>query len=668
MKDVHKVFFRQKKAVAAIALLIGACLFILGLEWPLLLIVLVSVATFLPMPRVFDSWFSRLFLSLFFLYALLQLAAITQLYVYPGGKFAFMGVLLALSTAVLIGLFGRRTPERGLAILRAKDIVALLACVVFILPFSPILRGNDSTQRIGEIAAVQVVDAVTHQSVVVGYTESQTLQADYKVGRYYPTGFHISTAFIEHAIFGNINNMSWESRVILYFMQYMVLSVLLCMALVYTSFTLLARLRQKASVDFVANLTTGITAGVATTVMHLWLFVDAGFLNYYYVCAAAVIAVCFIIDARIRYDEKAKIRKNRQQYAWPVFAYLLLTFGAAASWPLLAPVFLLSASLALLPLSPRVILKYWQPFVWVCVPLAIVALLHVATMYMQSIYSKSNNDLVLMAGVLSNFNVIFLLIGLGVIGLIIARRARYVEVTGLMAVILPFVFLLLGLMALQYFKLGEARYYVIKASMILEMLLLAFGVAYIVDSLRRTGMDSLMRSLCSFGIVLFAVFLTIGTLPNPMIEVRSLFRKQSGAGIPPFTEHDVRAVSQLQLENKLQNFNMTILHYDPAADRYFAHIQIAAWAQTVSKYGIDTDKTSGSIDVFTNRNQSCFGKQFHLLTQPVTTPDMKKELEEVVQTCARNATKNDQRYYVVTDKESAATIQTAFGRAVEVVY
>jgi hypothetical protein len=421
-------------------------------------------------------------------------------------------------------------------------------------------------------------------------------------------------------------------------------------------------------VDWVTVVTVGLTMGVATTIMHLWLFVDAGFLNYYYVCTATIIAVSYVISAKINYNEKADISTNRQGYVWPVFAYLLLTFGAACSWPLLTPAFLLTAVFVLLPLKPTVITKQWKAFVWVCAPLAAIIVLHLLTIYMQTIYRSGNSDLVLMAGVLGNFNIAFLLIGLAVVGLIMAKHTRDDLPSGIVAVLLPFVFIVIGLMALHYFKLGEAHYYVIKASMILEMLFLVFGVVYVADGARRLGLHGLMRLAGTMGLVLFVVFACIGTLPHPFVEVRSLFRKESGAGIPPFVAEDVRTVNRLQQANKLQNFNMTILHYDPPADRYFAHIQIAAWAQTVSKYGIDTEQTSGSIDVFTDRNQSCFSKQFSILTWPVFTAESKRNLEQIVRTCARTAAKHGQYYYVVTDKQSAPVIEQAFGSSVKVVY
>jgi hypothetical protein len=96
-------------------------LYMLGIEWPLVVTLLLALMLFLPMPKAFGSVFGRLLVALFFLYALLQLAALVQLYTYPQGKFAYIAVLISLATLGLLALFGE-APRTRLPIVNIKDV------------------------------------------------------------------------------------------------------------------------------------------------------------------------------------------------------------------------------------------------------------------------------------------------------------------------------------------------------------------------------------------------------------------------------------------------------------------------------------------------------------------------------------------------------------------
>jgi hypothetical protein len=653
------LLYRTAKGQAMLALAAALLVYVLGVEWPLVLTVTAVLAVFMPMPKVFNSWFSRSLLAILFLYAFLQIAAIGQFFIYPAGKFAFMAVLLVLCTGAAIGLFGNREQSKVIRICTFKDMAAMLACVLFILPFAPILAGNDSLRRITDIGGVQIIDSVMHQASLNDYAYFQSLDRFSGAGNYYPAGFHISTAFIEHSAVGSPNELSWAAGARLYFAQYMILSVLLCMTLVYFSFGLMRSFRPNNLDDRTSVIIVALAVGGALTLMHLWLFVSMGFLNYYYVCIAAIAAACYLLDEPIAYDERKGIRFNIKNYGWPVSAFLLISFGASCSWPLLTPVFLLSAAFVLLPIKLAVIKNHFKQLLIVYIPIAVMMFLHLLMVYMQSSHRQGNGDLITMAGALGNFNIPFLLIGLGVILVVICKKMTSLS-TGLLAIVLPYVLLVSGLMALHYLTLGEARYYVIKCAMLLEMLSIAVIAVYTTHMIKNAGVSGLLRFVSVMGVMVFVILATVGTVALPFREIRGLFRQELHGGIPPFFESDSRNIAKLGDAGKLQDFNMTALHYDAPADRLFAHTETVAWALSVSPYGMDDNKTG--------MTRNCFSSQFFILTEDVNTPAIQDQLKKTIRDCIDIASAHHRAYYIVTDDASAGKIRAIFGDKVKIVY
>jgi hypothetical protein len=571
-----------------------------------------------------------------------------------------MAILLALLVIGMLAYFGDSRNSAATKWFTVKDAGVVLGCIIFVLPFAPLVKGNNGMEHIAQLGGVQVVDSVVQYGSIVTYSKEQSLKQDYVVGRYYPSGFHIAASFVEHTVVGNIKNLSWKANATLYLFNYLLFGALLCAILIYFAYTVLLSFGVNLS-DVVAALTTAFAIAAVVAIQHLWLFVALGFLNYFYICATVLAGACYALGERAAYDPKKDLITNARQFSWPVTAFLLLGFGAAFSWPLLAPVALLSAFLLMLPIKLGIIRRHPVSYILVSLPIVFVAALHLIAVYLQSIY-MNNDQLVTMGGALHNFNILFLLIGLGAAAVVIGKNIGGIG-NSLVIVLLPYVLLVIGLMALHFFTLGEARYYLIKSAMLLDLFLLSLLVAYAVYAFRGRELHSLVRLFWVPALVIFIVLATTGTVAQPLQEVRGLFRNQSGLGKPPFLDSDAKAVTYLGASNKLDDFNMTILHYDGAGDRLYAHIETALWAHSMSKYKVDTvSSIAGS------KAQSCFGKQFALLAYGTGASGEQDRLVRAVNDCAALATQGGRQYYIVSDEGSAQAIKSKFGDAIKIVY
>lgn len=652
-------FIKKPKVAAASVMLVGLLAYVLGLEWPLLVILLGVYAAFLPMPKVFSSWFSRLLLGVLFLYALLQVAALAQFYLHPAGKFPLISALTVVLTAVVVGVFGDWQHSRNLRIFNFKDGAVVLGSLVFLVPFAPAFVPSHALQAVTEYSGAQIVDSLAHQNTVHIYDIFQTLAQGYAKGSYYPAGFHIAAGFVEHTFIGNFQGITWKNGALLYFGGYVGWALLLCAVLIYASLAVLQNLRSVA-VDRWSILTTALVVGAATSCMHLWLSIDLGFLNYLYICAAAIGAACYFLDRPLVFAAQHSIRQSLREYSWPTTAFLLLSFGASMSWPLLAPAFLLSAAFIVFPsLQLRNIRVHWRLLAITWLPIAVVGGLHLLTVLMQQYYGgSSNGHLLTAAGALSNFNVLFLAIGLVVTALVIYKKATIIQ-DGVVAAIVPYILLTLGLVSVHLVALGEVRYYAIKVAIILEMLILALGVSYLVSLAKTAGLSSLLRLGFVGGLVLSVVVLNTATLAAPFKEIRGLFRAQLQAGDETTYIHDADLISRLGAANKLQNFNMVVLHYDASGDRLYGNSELFGWAGAVGPY------TMGSTpDVL---SETCSAQLGSLLNAP-STPDVQVSVKQTTRQCIDYETRYHVPMYIVTDAASVPVLQANFGNSVKLVY
>lgn len=651
-----KTLFKAGWFRALLLLLATLVAYWFGVQWPFLVSALVLLAIYAPMPKVFNSWLSRLLMSVVMLYALLQVAALIQIYVWPGGKFGFIAAMVAAFIAAIILVFRASAKVAEIKIFTFNDAAVLVGCALFLVPFVSIVRGQDSIRDIARIGGVQIVDAAVHQVSIDAFGRKETLRDAYSPGRYYPSGFHIATGFMQRAVLGDAQNIDWKTSVFVYFGLYLLMGLLLCAILIYTAlaFAGIFGLQGKLAAGAIA-----ITVGVSATVLYLWGFISLGFINYYYICASMLASAVYLIEIG-KYNARQDWKSQLHGYIWPMAAFLLLAFGAVFSWPLLLPVPLLAGLITVLPLDIKLILGNFWRFIKAHLVIIALLLLYVVTLYIQAAYRLDNADLFTMGGALHNFNIALLFVGVAALLAVMASLKREDVNNKLAAVFVPYVLMIIALMATHFFSVGEARYYLIKLAMILEMLLLVVTMAAALLLLKKISIGNWLRPILSSFAVLFVVLGTIGLLPQPMQEVRSLFREAASVGRPPFYYSDVHGVTDLGLEGKLRDLNMTILHYDQESGRLYSHIQPALWAHSLSPRGSGAEVRGG-------KGQGCFDRQFNILAYGTNKPGEQEKLKSAVTDCIESFKEKGLPYYVITDDGSVDDIRRIFGDYVTIV-
>ncbi|MDB5168818.1 MAG: hypothetical protein JWO41_174 [Candidatus Saccharibacteria bacterium] len=641
----------KPKVIATIALSVGVLLYLVGLRLPLVVMSLLALAIFLPFPSVFSSWASRVTAAVFFLYALIQVASTVQFLTYPGGKFKYIAVLLGAIVIGFIWLFGRFNRYRAFQLFSFKDALVVMACSFLMLCFTPILSGNKATERIATIAGTQITDSVVHFASISGYATAQNLH--YHSGTYYPSGFHITTAFIENAAIGEINNISWKSHVAMYAAQYVVLALLLGFTIVYFGFFLLEKCFD-ARPDKLAYVTVSLVLGMAMTPLYLLLFINEGYTNYFYVCGSLLFATMYVLENDVLFRVRDKYAKNWATYTWPFSAFLLLGFGASFSWTLFALPVLITAGLLFVLSFPRTINR---DFVRANLPVAAFAILNLITLYFQTKYSVTTSQSINYGGAITSYNIPLLLVGLAAMSYVVMTN-----VTGLarrfVIVMAPYVLLAASFLAWQLFTLGEAHYYFIKSSIVLEMLCLITTTVIVTRVLSRSDLPRLLQAFWSFTVMSFLLIGTIALIPQPFQEIRGMFRDTSGVGKPPYFVSDVKLITNLGSDNKITDFNVTILHYDAQGDRLFAHIEPALWANAMTNHYQSTDATLSLND---SRSSSCFSKQFSILAYGIGGQIEQQRLVNAVRDCIVVAASKHIAYYIVTDGASANYLRSVFG-------
>lgn len=627
----------------------------IGLHWLLPLSMFISIMVAIPMPGVLSSWISRSVGGVLFMYALLQCAEMLQFVLFPAAKFGVLSVIAALLTVVFVWVFGRTEPYR-VQILNKKDCVALLMLLPLAISFAPIISGQDSLVRVATIASTQISDSVAHFGGMSGYNITQNL--NYSPGNYYPSGFHLTTAYIETAFMGNTNETSWQTHVVIYFGMYLVMAVLLELTLAYVIFFFVEKYSNRSQKrGILGHATAGLIVSLITTPLYLLLFINEGFINYFYICASMLFAFVYILDSEAVYKQNLSIRRLLNQYSWPICAFLLLGFGASFSWPLMALPVLLSGLLLFLLANKTLIPErsQYKTYVLVNLPVAFFVVCNLVAIYFQAKYFKNGSSVINYGGGLTTFNAPLLLIGLLAVAYFLitnlSKSANRVAV-----VIAPQLMLIAGFMAWQMFKLGEIRYYTIKTAIPLEMTGLLFFVAVIVLLAFGSSLQRLLQPVVAASVALFIVVGTIALVPQPFQEIRGMFRAQTGISLPPHTADDVQILTKLGTGNKIKDFNVTALHYDADNARIYAHEQPALWANAMTPVYTDTSQSISG-----GRTTNCFGTQYNLLAYGSGTADEQEKLTKAIKQCINKSTKKGLPYYVVTDPPSAVYLRQIFG-------
>jgi hypothetical protein len=634
-------------------------LYALGARFLLVPMLLAVNTVYLPMPKVFRSWFGRFVASFVLTLSLVQVAAALQFLALPKSGFMTLAVIAALVNMLVVwcapGVARESRPW-----LSRTDLLAFAVIALFLVPFAPIFSGHHSIERIAQIGSIQAGDSGNHYAYIAEATHLQHF--NYGGSTYYPLGFHLSVGFVQHSFFDKPSSVSWGSNVVLFFAQYVVLAAILAYALYMLCVQWLGLLLKRVKGRSVYVLAA---AALAPPLVSLYLiaFVPEGFLNYYYVCAT--IAIGFItlgeLNGLFKGDDDAKLLTAPARAArWWLILALLFMFGAISSWPLLLPPLMVSAALFVVPTKWRS-WSFWRSFLQVrMIALGLCVLLQFIPVYFQLKYgSVASNQGINAIGGLRTFHPFVLLAGLGLVAFVVLnKRIAETQRRLIYNVFMPLVGFI-GLLTLyQYFTLGEARYYLIKSAMLLEMLMLVLGVVLLAGAYAQSGWRSVKYGVFVAAIPMIAMLLLISTAANPLKDDRDLFRSVSHQEKPMYFDQDVRTYTHLGLQGNIHNFNSTLLHYNPDQSKFYAHPQIPFWMNVMQYNGSPADVAGFRCDGQLYTNQA-FGT-FSVGDQ--------EELHQLIFKCANLSRQRGQTFYIVTDKGSVPAIQREFGSVAKVVY
>jgi cytochrome c oxidase subunit IV len=214
------------------------------------------------------------------------------------------------------------------------------------------------------------------------------------------------------------------------------------------------------------------------------------------------------------------------------------------------------------------------------------------------------------------------------------------------------------LIALQYFTVGEVRYYGIKTAMLLEIMLLILAVVLLVRIHLERGLSGLKYAIMLPAIPLVLMVGLMTTVGNPLKDLRDLFRDYSNQEKPAFFDHDMSEYARLGSKGDIAHYNSTILHYNPENQKFSAHSQATFWANMM-RYDGDKEDFNALLCNSTLYSNLAFGTY---------TNKEQMALISKVKECAKMAKDMNLRYYIITDKDSAQAIRDTFGDIATLVY
>lgn len=638
---------------------VSLVLYALGAKFLLVPALLAANVLWLPMPRIFRSWVSRLALAFILLLGLLQLAATLQFLLVPKSGFIALAVLVGLVQVAVLWVAPERQDktEKWVSV---NDVYALAIFVFFLLPFvAPMVAGSRTIERIAEIGGIQAIDSTNHYAYIAETTDKQ--HYDYEPGKYYPKGFHLAVGFVQHSFFGRQGDLSWQNNALLFFWQYVVYAGLLAYVVFLLLMSWLEPLVQRRLHGMRAL--AALTLGLPFLVFYLIPFVPEGFLNYYYVCATVVCGFLFLgeLNTRLkREDDPEALLSRSKGVQWWLVGYLLLAFGAISSWPLLLPPLVLTAVLFVLPATWRR-LAFWQKL-WDrrVIVLVLAFVLQLIPLYFQFRYSSIEGSQGLNAqGGLRIFHPFVLLAGFLLISwVVLYKRIDEPRRRLVFNIFMPLAGFIGLLTILHYFFLGEIRYYTIKSSLLLEMLMLVLAVLAVVYAFAQSGWRGAKYAVFVAAIPLIAMIFLVSTAQNPLKDDRDIFRSVSQQPKPPHFDRDIQVYTELGRSGKIKQFNSTLLHVDQENGKYVAHMQIPYW-MNMMQYKATTDEREAL---------RCSGQLYANLGFGNFTPQEQQKLVDTIKACAKLARSHYLTYYLVTDEASAPQLQREFGDVATIVY
>lgn len=639
---MKKLFPNTHVLTSFVVLTLGELLYLFHFRALFLLALIYFVAVAIPYPRVCRSLLSRLAVSAVLCLSLLQLVAAVQFYVLPHSGFLAVSLITYVLCVIVMSTAGRK-PSSFPSLISRQDLSAIVMVLFFVLPVGFLFFKTTDAVRILSVTSTQSPDAVAHYSSIVGMEQTQHL--DYRTNAYYPRGFHFASAFVLDAVHLDQRDLSWVQSERLFAGLYVVWGAALGYLIYLFAYAVLQELVTESK-RFV-GLLLGLMLGPITTLLYLVPFVYLGFINYYYICAAILGGLLFMMH----FD-------RRKLFDWSLVAYAVFMFGVSMSWgPLFAPaLFLIPALYIVRDRSVRDVLAIAKTKqLWVLAGFFIIEMIPV---YLHLKYAHlSSSQGVNATGIMTSFNYGVDLVGLGILAYYLARE-RLSNVGDFIVNSLLSFFVLLGIIAaIQYFTVGELRYYAIKISYLVEMMILGISAA----GLMRLAWKRINTLRVWIGLPLVFTLATIfilGMTSDPFLAARQTFRHYSNYPSPQHYSTDIAAYARLGEQGKLMGDNSEVLHYDTTAAKIYGDGLVQASADSFQRYG----------NALQSRlSKDCAKQTYNILVYGDGSSQQQRQLVNDLQQCVTASRRAHVPYFVVTDRQSEGYLRPLLGSYVQFV-
>lgn len=612
--------------VATIAYIAGVKLF----YWPLLMAVF---ALYLPEVKLFNSAAGRV------LYAVLAYFSITQLLFLVQFLLPFktgFSVTVVVCTLFALALMVRREkPVTWTSWLGAEDKRALVAAVVFIAAFLPIVIGSNSIYRIAQIGSGQAIDGTNHFGIIAETLHLQDL--DYKVGLYYPKAFHQSVGLVESTVVEHQSDFGWRATAVIYFSQYVIFGLLLIHSASYLISAIKTRLKLKEERGRWVEAGYSIVFGIGMALFVVLPFVQHGFLNYFYICGAALVAMAILLSA----DAKSRFLS--------LVVAQLLFFGSGSAWPLLVPPFIVITVLSIVDLYGAKDL-FKKKFIIEKIGLLGLLLLQLVPIAVQIYYSGSSSaDQGLnLTGDLRFFHLGTLILALiGTAWLTFTSMFKTEDRRKVLLAVMPVIGFVITLVGYQFFTTGEVRYYAIKVHFLVELFAICLTIVVAQFTINTLKVQDGIMKLFAVMIPFFILFAAYSVNTNPFYDLRNLFRTAASQEKPAYFDSDISVYTKLASKGDIDKFNSTLIHYNAEKKIFFAHMQLPYW-MNMNGY----DGTDGT---------GCSGKLYSILNFSEASPKQQDDFKKKLHECIDDAKRDNKTYYIVTDKGSYEYVHSEFG-------
>jgi hypothetical protein len=630
--------------------------YLLGFKLLLVPVLLWFLVRYMPFPKLFQSKLSRLVVSFLILVSLLLLSIVVQFFLFEDRGFGILAVLLTAATMLTVWIaHPYKVKEPSAPLVDRKDAAALAMALLFIVPVIS-LTGvlKSSVVDVSRFGAIQSADGANH--FMIFSTMSDVEHLDYRGGSYYPKGFHLSVAFIQDSAYLNPTEHRFGINARLFVLQYIFFGALMAYMLFYLCRFVADILSVRSKRQ--RNLQLALTLGLPLAAFYLLSFFYQGFLNYYYVITAVAAGLIYLHSA----FAADKIRRPDGRLF--LLGYLVLTFGVSMIWPLLMPPLVLIPLMYLLPPKDEFRLARLPALLRSIVAkenLLIIGgfALHLIPVFMQMRYAIMDTGEQFTAhGSIRVFQAGILTAGLLLIVYISLNERFSDEVRRFVSAVFHPLYLFIAALAIaQFFTAGEVRYYAIKSSFLLEILLLVIvtvGLVYAYNNSKASWMQKLYMPALT---LIIGFLLLAGMHGNPLKDVRELFRTQSGFGTPVFFDSDVKKLTDVASSGKVHDTNLAVLHYDAESDKFYGNMAPANW--------ITVMQPKPASDPFT---QMCNSELYTIATYREFDKVQQLDLKAKARECAQMAADRNRDYFVVTDDASAPHIATLFGPHATVVH